>query len=76
MSRKKTQPKKNVVPDPKFKSTIIPKLINNIMYDGKEVMLINIKKILNRTFNTPASRVRGSPITGTQANNKDQRPYF
>ena len=35
MSRKKTQPKKNIVPDPKFKSTIIPKLINNIMYDGK-----------------------------------------
>ena len=35
MSRKKTQPKKNTVPDPKFKSTIIPKLINNIMYDGK-----------------------------------------
>ena len=35
MSRKKTQPKKKVVPDPKFNSTIIPKLINNIMYDGK-----------------------------------------
>ena len=35
MSRKKTQPKKNIIPDPKFKSTIIPKLINNIMYDGK-----------------------------------------
>ena len=35
MSRKKTQPKKNVVPDPKFNSTVIPKLINNIMYDGK-----------------------------------------
>ena len=35
MSRKKTQPKKLVVPDPKFNSTIIPKLINNIMYDGK-----------------------------------------
>ena len=35
MSRKKTQPKKNVIPDPKFNSTIIPKLINNIMYDGK-----------------------------------------
>jgi len=27
MSRKKTQPKKNVVPDPKFNSTIIQKLI-------------------------------------------------
>ena len=35
MSRKKTQPKKNIVPDPKYNSTIIPKLINNIMYDGK-----------------------------------------
>ena len=27
MSRKKTQPKKNVVPDPKLNSTIIPKPI-------------------------------------------------
>ena len=36
MSRKKTQPKKNIVPDPKFNSTIIPKLINSIMFDGKK----------------------------------------
>ncbi len=36
MSRKKTQPKKEIIPDPKFNSTIIPKLINNIMYDGKK----------------------------------------
>ena len=36
MSRKKTQPKKIVTPDPIFKSTIIPKLINSIMYDGKK----------------------------------------
>ena len=34
MSRKKTQ-QKNITPDPKFNSTIIPKLINNLMYDGK-----------------------------------------
>ena len=39
-------------------------------------ILTNMKKILNRTFNTPASKVKGSPITGTQANSKDQRPYF
>ena len=39
-------------------------------------MLTNMKKILNRTFSTPASKVRGSPIIGTQANSKDQRPYF
>jgi small subunit ribosomal protein S7 len=38
MSRKKTQPKKIVTPDPIFNSTIIPKLINAIMYDGKKVV--------------------------------------
>ena len=38
MSRKKTQPKKVVTPDPIFNSTIIPKLINSIMYDGKKVV--------------------------------------
>ena len=31
MSRKKSQPKKEIIPDPKFNSIIIPKLINNIM---------------------------------------------
>ena len=36
MSRKKNSTKKNIIPDPKFNSTIIPKLINNIMYDGKK----------------------------------------
>ena len=43
MSRKKTPPKKNVVPDPKFNSTIIPKLINNIMYDGKRGVAAKIE---------------------------------
>ena len=42
MSRKKTQPKKNVTPDPKFKSTVIPKLINSIMNDGKKVVAAKI----------------------------------
>ena len=36
MSRKKSAPKKIPVVDPKFKSAIIPKLINSIMYDGKK----------------------------------------
>ena len=58
MSRKKTQPKKNVVPDPKFKSTIIPKLINNIMYDGKkvvaeEIVYEAIEKIKSKTKEEP-----------------------
>ena len=39
-------------------------------------ILTSKKKIPNRTLSTPASRVRGSPITGTQAKSKDHRPYF
>ena len=58
MSRKKTQPKKNTVPDPKFKSTIIPKLINNIMYDGKrgvaaKIVYDAIEKIKMKTKDEP-----------------------
>ena len=58
MSRKKTQPKKNITPDPKFKSTIIPKLINNIMYDGKrgvaaKIVYEAIEKIKTKTKDEP-----------------------
>jgi len=58
MSRKKTQPKKNVVPDPKFNSTIIPKLINNIMYDGKrgvaaKIVYDAIDKIKSKSKDEP-----------------------
>ena len=58
MSRKKTQPKKLVTPDPKFNSTIIPKLINNIMYDGKrgvaaKIVYEAIDKIKKKTKEEP-----------------------
>ena len=55
MSRKKTQPKKNIVPDPKFNSTIIPKLINNIMYDGKRGVCV---KVYTTTPKKPNSALR------------------
>ena len=38
MSRKRKAPKKIPVVDPKYKSAIIPKLINSIMYDGKKTV--------------------------------------
>tara|TARA_A100001011_G_scaffold102403_1_gene108057 strand:- start:1296 stop:1766 length:471 start_codon:yes stop_codon:yes gene_type:complete len=38
MSRKRKAPKKIAVIDPKYKSSIIPKLINSIMYDGKKTI--------------------------------------
>ena len=58
MSRKKSQPKKEVVPDPKFNSTIIPKLINNIMYDGKrgiaaKIVYDAIEKIKTKSKDEP-----------------------
>ena len=36
MSRKKRAPKRPVIPDAKFKSLVLPKLINSLMYDGKK----------------------------------------
>ena len=58
MSRKKTQPKKIVTPDPIFNSTIIPKLINSIMYDGKKgvaekIVYEAIEKIKSKTKEDP-----------------------
>ena len=58
MSRKKTQPKKIAVLDPIFKSPIIPKLINSIMYDGKKsvaskIVYEAIEKIKSKTKEEP-----------------------
>ena len=38
MSRKKSASKKNISLDPKYKSAIIPKLVNSLMYDGKKTI--------------------------------------
>jgi len=59
MSRKKTQPKKVVIPDPIFKSTIIPKLINSIMYDGKKVVA---EKIVYEAIEKIKSKTKEEPI--------------
>ena len=59
MSRKKTQPKKVVIPDPIFKSTIIPKLINSIMYDGKKVVA---EKIVYQAIEKIKSKTKEEPI--------------
>ena len=59
MSRKRTQPKKIPVLDPKFKSTIIPKLINSIMYDGKKVVA---EKIVYEAIEKIKSKTKEEPI--------------
>ena len=59
MSRKKTQPKKVVTPDPIFNSTIIPKLINSIMYDRKKVVA---EKIVYEAIEKIKSKTKEEPI--------------
>ena len=84
MSRKKTQPKKNIVPDPKFNSTIIPKLINNIMYDGKrgvaaKIVYDAIDKIKTKSKDLPGVRyhiLRGNLDTQGVANRKKRRSLY
>jgi small subunit ribosomal protein S7 len=59
MSRKKTQPKKIITPDPIFNSTIIPKLINSIMYDGKKIVA---EKIVYEAIEKIKSKTKEEPI--------------
>ncbi|MDA9597823.1 30S ribosomal protein S7 [Candidatus Pelagibacter sp.] len=60
MSRKKTQPKKIAILDPVFKSPIIPKLINSIMYDGKKGVA---SKIVYEAIDKIKSKTKEEPIT-------------
>ena len=58
MSRKRKAPKKIPIVDPKYKSLIIPKLINSIMYDGKKTIAEKIiydamEKIKNKSKEEP-----------------------
>ena len=59
MSRKKTQPKKIPVLDSKFKSAIVPKLINSIMYDGKKIVA---QKIIYEAIEKIKSKTKEEPI--------------
>ena len=59
MSRKKSAPKKIPVVDPKFKSSIIPKLINSIMYDGKKT---TAEKIVYDAIDKIKSKSKDEPI--------------
>ena len=59
MSRKRKAPKKIPVIDPKYKSTIIPKLINSIMYDGKKTIA---EKIVYDAIDKIKSKSKEEPI--------------
>ena len=59
MSRKRSAPKKNIILDPKYKSAIIPKLINSIMYDGKKTIA---EKIVYDAMEKIKSKSKDEPI--------------
>ena len=60
MSRKRSAPKKIPIVDPKYKSVIIPKLINSIMYDGKK---ISAEKIVYEAIEKIRTKSKDEPIT-------------
>ena len=60
MSRKRKAPKKIQIVDPRYKSAIIPKLINSIMYDGKKT---TAEKIVYDALNKIKSKSKDEPIT-------------
>ena len=59
MSRKRSAPKKIPIVDSKYKSTIIPKLINSIMYDGKKTVA---EKIVYEAIEKIKSKSKDEPI--------------
>jgi len=59
MSRKRSAPKKIPIVDSRYKSTIIPKLINSIMYDGKKTIA---EKIVYNALNKLQSKAKEEPI--------------
>ena len=59
MSRKRKAPNKLATIDPKYKSTIIPKLINSIMYDGKKTVA---EKIIYDAIEKIKSKSKDEPL--------------
>ena len=60
MSRKKSTSKKNISLDAKYKSPIIPKLINSLMYDGQKTIA---EKIVYDAIDKIKSKSKDEPIT-------------
>ena len=58
MPRRAGVPKRDVLPDPKFNSKVVTKLINQVMYDGKkstaECIVYGAFDIVEKKLNQPA----------------------
>ena len=59
MSRKRKAPIRKIYPDPKFRSVVISKFINSIMYDGKRS---TAEKILYDALDRIKDKSKEDPI--------------
>ena len=71
MSRKRSAPKKILIIDSRYKSKIIPKLINSIMYDGKKTIA---EKIVYDALEKIKSKTKDEPINIFNDAIKNVRP--
>ena len=71
MSRKRSAPKKIPIVDTRYKSTIIPKLINSIMYDGKKTIA---EKIVYEAMEKIKTKSKDEPINIFNDAIKNVRP--
>ena len=71
MSRKKSSKKKIIVLDGRYKSAIIPKLINSLMYDGKKTIA---EKIVYDALEKIKSKTKDEPINIFNDAIKNVRP--
>lgn len=82
--RRRAATKRQALPDPKYKSELVTKFVNNIMIDGKktkaqhilytalEQVVSRVKKDYNPSKNSESSQENGqSSTTGNQASSAD-----
>ncbi len=59
MSRKGQTPRRDVLPDPKYKDRLVGKLINKIMLDGKKP---KAEMVVYRAFNIISEKTKDDPL--------------
>lgn len=76
MPRRAGVPKRDVLPDPKFNSKVVTKLINQVMYDGKkstaEGIVYGAFDIVEKKLNQPAIDVFTKALEKRDARSRSQ----
>ena len=71
MSRKRVASKRKIAPDPKYKSVLVAKFINNLMKKGKKS---TAQSILYGAFDIMEGRAKKDPLTAFQSALENVRP--